>query len=200
VWAGITRHRTRAQATQDSARSLTTVASSDPLVDRADELQYELHQGPCVDAASIGGVHLLDNTRTDERWPQWAARAKELGIGSVLSAHLGTATQDLGGLNLYSDRPHAFGDDSVVQALDYAAYAGTALTFSHQITGMMSALQTRHGIGVAQGILVARYDLSVEQAFQVLVRLSRTNNMKLRDLADQVVDAERIPGHLTTGG
>lgn len=50
------------------------------------------------------------------------------------------------------------------------------------------ALETRHTIGVAQGLLMARYGLTSEQAFEYLRRRSQHGNVKLRRLADLVVE------------
>ncbi len=56
------------------------------------------------------------------------------------------------------------------------------------ITGLETALGTRHRIGAAQGILMERHRLSLHQAFTVLQRYSRTSNEPLSDVAAQVVE------------
>jgi hypothetical protein len=58
-----------------------------------------------------------------------------------------------------------------------------------EVRGLRAALESRHVIGQAQGLLMARYGVGSETAFAVLVRLSQTSNTKLRDLADQLVRA-----------
>ncbi len=47
---------------------------------------------------------------------------------------------------------------------------------------------------MAQGVLLARYDIDAEQAFEVLRRISNDANLKLRDVAARVVEARGLPG------
>src|SRR4051794_33554323 len=67
--------------------SVETVASSHPVVVQADALQYSLGEGPCLTAAANNGVYVIDDTATDERWPQWGPAVSEIGLKSVLSIH-----------------------------------------------------------------------------------------------------------------
>jgi signal transduction histidine kinase/DNA-binding response OmpR family regulator len=56
------------------------------------------------------------------------------------------------------------------------------------------ALQTNRTIGTAVGIVMTRYDLDLERAFQVLVRTSQQNNRKLADIAEELVRIGELPG------
>jgi AmiR/NasT family two-component response regulator len=60
-------------------------------------------------------------------------------------------------------------------------------TARRKVEQLHTALETRHTIGVAQGLLMARYQLTTEQAFEYLRRSSQESNVKLRQLADGVV-------------
>jgi AmiR/NasT family two-component response regulator len=70
-----------------------------------------------------------------------------------------------------------------------------------EVEGLRAALETRHTIGLAQGILMARHTLSVAQAFDYLRRRSQSDNVKLRQIAVDLVaevDATRrgpVDGH-----
>lgn len=75
----------------------------------ADELQYERGFGPCVDAARAGQVLLIDDMRTEQRWPDYARHAAAHGVGSSLSVPLPFQSATIGALNNYSGRPHASG-------------------------------------------------------------------------------------------
>ena len=54
-------------------------------------------------------------------------------------------------------------------------------------------MDSRHIIGLAQGMLMERFDLDREQAFAVLRRYSQDRNIKLRNLAQYVVDRRGLP-------
>lgn len=156
------------------------------LVPALDGAQYELDEGPCLDAIRVQETVVIDDTRTDPRWPRWGPQAADLGALSVLSIRLSTSKDVVGGLNLYSGRPAAFGEDAVQVGHRYAVHASTAVAVTEQMEGLRSAMQTRHQIGVAQGMLMLRYGLNEDQAFKFLSRISQDRNVRLRDIAIQV--------------
>lgn len=96
-------------------------------------------------------------------------------------------------LNLYAVGPNAFTEDDLDLALVFASHAAMAMNAARKVTGLQTAVESRHLIGVAQGLLMARHDLTVEQAFELLRRYSTTGNIKLRDLAAEVVRQRGLP-------
>jgi AmiR/NasT family two-component response regulator len=46
---------------------------------------------------------------------------------------------------------------------------------------------------MAQGIAMERYGIDAQQSFELLRRLSSTTNVKLRDVAAQIVETRTIP-------
>lgn len=170
-----------------------TRAASHSIVSECDALQYELSEGPCLDAIWLGDIYVVTDTRTDGRWPTWCPRAADLGIGSILSVRLASTSGTLGALNMYAAAANAFGNDDVDVAHVYASNAAAALAAARTITGLESALRTRHLIGIAQGILMQRYGLSMDRAFEVLRRYSSQTNVKLRDVASNVVSSGALP-------
>jgi AmiR/NasT family two-component response regulator len=56
-----------------------------------------------------------------------------------------------------------------------------------EVEGLEAALASRHVIGMAQGMLMLRYELTQDQAFEFLRRNSNDENIKLRDVASRVV-------------
>lgn len=175
---------------------VTTPVATDALAERADNLQYELTEGPCLDAVWEGDQCLIDDMTSETRWPAWAPRAADLGIRSVLSTRLATGANVVGALNLYSLTARAFGQEAAITAHIYATHASAALTLKTEIIGLGTALQTRHAIGIAQGLLMYRYGLTADAAFQVLHRLSSHSNLKLRDIAAKVVQEFADTGKL----
>ena len=49
-------------------------------------------------------------------------------------------------------------------------------------------------IGQAQGILMERYKVTAERAFAVLSRVSQETNVKVRDVAQRLIDTRETPG------
>jgi hypothetical protein len=76
-----------------------TPAASDEWATRADQLQYELGEGPCLDAIWQQDTLQIDDMTTEQRYPDWARRvAEQIGIRSSLSLQLFTNEDSLGAL------------------------------------------------------------------------------------------------------
>jgi transcriptional regulator with GAF, ATPase, and Fis domain len=170
-----------------------SVASTSTLAEKCDALQVELDEGPCIDAVWDSEAYLTEDTSTETRWPRWAPRVAEHGIGSVLSLRLSTTTDTLGSLNLYAERKEAFSRDDVDLAVIYGLHAANAMSTALLVEGLQTAVQSRHMIGVAQGILMHNYGIGMEQAFEVLRRYSSHTNVKLREVARHVVESGDLP-------
>ncbi|MEV0793438.1 GAF and ANTAR domain-containing protein [Kribbella sp. NPDC050459] len=167
--------------------TIETLAPTDPLAAEVDQLQYDLGEGPCLDAALSEPVVQVDNLGTDDRWPQYGPKAAALGMHSQLSFQFRAAPRVRGALNLYADKPQAFDADAHYIAGMYADWAAVLLGWSRQESTMTEALESRTTIGTAIGILMERYQLDANRAFTFLVRTSQTGNVKLREVAAGVV-------------
>jgi hypothetical protein len=180
-------------------RGHKTLASSDALAEEADALQYALDEGPCVEIADTGGWLRSGDVRADSRYPAWGPRAAELGVRSLLAVAVTDRDEPMGALNLYSVRSGAFADRDVVDlALVYAVHATTALSSARRASTLQTAVSSRHVIGMAQGIAMERYGIDQHQSFELLRRLSSTTNVKLRDVATQIVETRAIPHERAT--
>jgi len=174
-------------------KRLETIAPTDPVAEELDRLQYELREGPCYDASWRGETLLSRDLRNDERWPQWAPKAAAQGISSMLAVELATAERRVGALNLYFADPREFVPDDVAFASIFGRHASIAVSYKSENAGLLVALDSRKLIGQAQGILMERYDMSESQAFSVLMRYSQDNNIKLRDVAEELRTRRKLP-------
>lgn len=177
---------------------LTTLAHTDEIALTCDELQYGLGEGPCIDTALEDEPFVIHSTREDPRWPRWGPEVADRGVHSLISVQLPATIIDpdrppLGAINIYGRRIDAFDDEALRRARTFAVHAGAALTFAHQATTLDEAIEARHQVGVAQGILMVRYGLTPDQAFEALQRYSSHANVKLRDVAATVVADGEFP-------
>ena len=176
-----------------SRRTFVTLAATADEARQVDELQYTLREGPCVDAATGAEWHRSSAVRHDPRWTRWGPQAADIGVGSMLSVQLAT-DEPLGALNMYARREGRFEDhDEVDFALLYGTHVAIALTAAREADGLRSAMATRHAIGIAQGMLMERYGLSVEASFNLLRRYSSNHNVKLTDIAADIVATRQVP-------
>jgi hypothetical protein len=167
---------------------IETLAPTGPIVTRADHLQYELQEGPCLDAAIAEPVVLVDDLATDPRWPDFGPKAAALGFGAQVAFQFRAAPHVRGALNLYALEPRTIDRDAVHLGGMFASQIAVAMGWARQDENMNEALATRNVIGQAVGIVMERYHLDSDRAFAFLVRLSQGGNVKLRAVATRIVD------------
>ena len=184
---------------QPNGRPLT-VASSDTLAEQMDEVQYGTGNGPCLHAMRTGQQVRIEDTTGEERWAGFSMRAAAYGIRSTLSLPLTADGQHIGALNLYAPLPAAFGPAETRRAESLAANATGALTLAvRQAASTALTSQLRHSlasravIDQALGVIMAQERCTQAQAFAILRSASQNRNLKLRDIATQIVTS--ITGH-----
>ena len=165
-----------------------TLAMTDPFVAALDELQYGLGEGPCLEAISEGATVNIVDALQETRWPRFIPRAVELGLRSQMGVRVYVEDKTVGGLNLYSTRPNAIDPDVQPMADLFATHAALALGKARHEETLYAGMQTRKVIGQAIGILMERYELDEDRAFQYLARVSQHSNHKLRDVAVELVE------------
>jgi GAF domain-containing protein len=165
-----------------------TVAYSSALAFKADHLQYQLDEGPCLDALRGQAFERVDDMPAEHRWPRYAPLAADQGIGAQLGLELYHDARSIGGLNLYSATTNVFDEDTRYAAWLFATHAALAMGRTRQAEELNEALASRKVIGQALGIVMERFELNEDRAFQFLVRVSRNSNIKLRDVARRLVD------------
>ena len=192
----------------DEAGTCSLAVGPDEVPDRTeaglavelDDLQTRLDEGPCVDTHR-GAATVYSSDLTDEpRWPQFAPAAAAVGLRSALAYRLFAGDETLGALHMYSRTPAAFGEEARAQGLVFAAHAALALKIAQRQEGernvaehLQSALVSREVIGQAQGILMERERITADQAFDLLRHSSQELNVKLRTIAQDLVDTGAMP-------
>ncbi len=173
-----------------------TTAATDPLVERADAAQYEFDEGPCLTAAQEQRVYRIDSMWHERRWPRWTAVAAAMGLGSSLSAPLVVRSESLGAIKVYSALEHAFAkrDERLLDLFAGQAAILLASVASHADVQrindhLRAALRSRDVIGQAKGVLRERHRIDEESAFAMLSAESQRTHVKLRDVAQGIVDS-----------
>lgn len=170
-----------------------THATSHDALRQVDALQHRLKEGPCLDALRQQDTVQSDDLSIDERWPKWGSEVARLGFSSIVSYRLFSTDNTLGALNLYGKSKSAFTIDDVHDGLALAAHIGVALAGAQEVENLEKALEGRTVIGQATGILMERFDLTSDRAFWLLSKISQDRNLKLRQLAEQIVQTRAVP-------
>jgi GAF domain-containing protein len=165
-----------------------TKAATGQLVWELDDVQYTLMEGPCVDSLREAPTVSAPHLRHDQRWPRYVPQAVGHGVLSQLAYRLYLdEDRTLGGLNFYSTKSETLHDGAHELGELFATHATVALGKAIEEDNLTHALTTRGLIGQAVGLTMARFQISSDRAFQFLVRASSTSNIKLRDIAEEVV-------------
>lgn len=165
-----------------------TRAFTGDLVLRLDEIQYGLREGPCSAALQGTDTVTVSSLQVEHRWPRYVPQARAAGVRSQMAIKLYLDQDALGGINFYSTISDDVSHDAQALARLFASHAAIALGRAHERQTLNEALLTRKVIGVALGILMERYDMNEDRAFAFLVRASSHANIKLRALAQELVD------------
>ena len=186
---------TEASITLIAGDEPTTVAFTNQPAVVLDERQYEDESGPCLAAAQAGELISVPDMTAETRWPQFAQQAVQAGIHSSLSVPLPVQRNVTGALNFYSTEIEAFTGSTADLAETFAGHAAVAVANAHlyETTAalaaqMKEAMATRAVIEQAKGIIMRDRGCSAAEAFDALVQLSQTAHLKLRDVAQRLVD------------
>jgi GAF domain-containing protein len=171
-----------------------TVASSGPLALQMDEIQYGLDHGPCLASIRTGQENRIDDLAADRRWHRYALRALAHGVRSSLSLPLTAQGALVGALNLYSPSPAFFTETQTQQARRIASEASVAVGIAARLAAqalltdqLRASLATRSVIDQALGVIMAEQRCTAEEAFAILRTASHHRNLKLRQVAQDII-------------
>jgi len=167
-----------------------TLATTSDLVQELDDLQYDLDEGPCVDAIRGKPIVPVPHMRHEQRWPRYVPEAvRRTGLRSQLALHLFLNQEGtVGGLNLYSTLSDDIVDDDIGLGELFATHAALALGHARDVENLNRAIEHRTKIGQAVGVLMERFGMEEHAAFAYLARTSSDTNVKLRDVAMRIVE------------
>ncbi|MEX5305893.1 GAF and ANTAR domain-containing protein [Kocuria sp. CPCC 205258] len=172
----------------------TTVAASSPHAEALDEIQYHYGDGPCLTAAREHRLVYVRDTRTDPRWPAYGQAAAEAGILSALGVPMELGGEAAAGLDVYADTPNAY-DQAILevirrQVVEVSTILRLAVRLArHRDTeaDLQAAMASRTTIDLAVGIVMGQNRCTQEKAFEILRAASSHRNIKLRDVAADLV-------------
>ena len=174
-----------------------TVAASDDVARRIDELEKELGQGPCLDAIDEDepDQHICPDLTEGSNWPELAIKIKsETDVEGMAGFRLRQDGLRVGALNVFSDTAGSLTEHSLEQAIMLTAFASVtlaALERGEEATTLRRGLESNREIGKAVGLLMAMHDIDDDRAFEMLAKVSQEMNVKVAEVAAQVVAHHR---------
>jgi transcriptional regulator with GAF, ATPase, and Fis domain len=170
-----------------------STGSTNSIVEKVDEIQYEIGQGPCLTAWAASAVIHVTDARTETRWPLWAASAVEVPILSCVSVPMINGHETIGALKVYSMAPDAFPSQTARLMVRLASAASallghiqtseTPLRINEQLA---EVLRTRDLTNMAKGVLLSR-GMSESEAQNWLIEASRRQCRPVAEVARSLV-------------
>lgn len=176
----------------DQRGRVTTIAATDDVARHIDQLESETREGPCLDAIHEEAAQLDADLTTASTWPALRERVvTETPVRGMAGFRLVVDDRKVGALNLFSDLPDGLTERSVDQAAVLAAFTSVALiAASHreQARTLREGLASNREIGKAIGLMMAFHRVDDQQAFDILRKASQEMNLKLSEVAGQIVE------------
>jgi len=169
-----------------------TVGASDQLAQKVDELERRAGDGPCIDAIEEETPQIDTDLTTPSLWPKLASvLVAETPVRGAMGFRLLVNKRKGAALNLFSDAPNTFDAESAGRAAVLASFASVAINAvakGEDAASLRRGLLSNREIGKAVGMLMMLHDMSEDDAFDQLRRHSQSLNIKLADVAREVID------------
>jgi GAF domain-containing protein len=178
-----------------NAKKIETPAASHKWPILLDEIQERHREGPCLTAAwEERTVHVAD-LEHDIRFPNYRRDVLDQSpIRSVMAFQLFIADETMGALNVYAEKPNAFGPETREIGLIFAAHSSVAWNSARRDEQFRQALASRDVIGQAKGMIMERYAVDAVQAFALLRKLSQDSNVPLIKIATDLTEKATSTG------
>jgi GAF domain-containing protein len=180
----------------DPEGHLHVMAASTEQIHLVELFQLQNHEGPCLEAFHTGRPVINDDLSTAmDRWPRFAAAARDAGYDSVQAVPLKLRDQVVGALNLFHAQPshsdpldrelaQALADVATIALLQSRALNREAL-LAEQLQG---ALNSRIILEQAKGVTAERLGVEPAAAFALLRDHARAQGLLLSEYARGVVE------------
>ena len=183
---------------KDKAR---TVVFTNELAVQLDERQYERGFGPCMDAAVTGQMITVDvRDPAASAYPEFCEVALRAGIRHIMSVGMPMNQRVVGGLNIYGTEELPFAGPAAELAQTYSGYAAVAVSNAasyHDAVALSAqlheAMQSRAIIEQAKGMIMIERRCDADTAFKLLTRSSQNQNLKLRRVAELMIERRTTP-------
>jgi transcriptional regulator with GAF, ATPase, and Fis domain len=179
----------------DQRGELRVVASSTEEARIVQQFAVESGTGPGVECFHDSREVAVADLRDDgQRWPEFAERAEKSGFRAMNAVPLRLRAQTIGTLSIFRAAPGLLTAEDVKIGQGLADMATISILHERALSQrtvlveqLQFALTSRVIIEQAKGVLAERCGVDVGDAFAMLRKHARNNNLRLADVAKGVV-------------
>jgi GAF domain-containing protein len=191
-------------------RALGSVCASGPMTEAAEEVQYTVGEGPCIEAFRTKSPVLVPDLADPAftRWPAFGPGAQLAGVRAAFGFPLLVGSVCFGALNLYHDAPGALSDDQYEDALAVAHVASrTVLRWQSEAGPGSLAWQLEHVpmhravVHQAGGMVSVQAAVSVPDATVMLRAYAFAEDRAISEVSADIVNGVlRLDGYPPRAG
>lgn len=167
----------------------TLIQGSSPEAIELEKLQHSIADNPWP-------TDTRTDTGADTPWPAYREALKGRGIATVLRTQTTIGAGRQAGIGVYARRPNVFTPDVIDRFQGYAAEAAISCELALKLgsyrdatADLHAAMESRTNIDIAVGIIIGQNHCTQAEAVQVLRRASSQQHLKLRALAEEIVQS-----------
>lgn len=184
-----------------------TLAATDQLAARLDELQFDLSEGPCW-VAMAGKRPVLEPALMDggaRDWPTFAAAASDQGVRSMFAFPLVVGALPIGAVDLYSIPAIDLTNEQCLQAMEMSDIIGRHVLRRAIRAGEVPDAEEEPGgfsrrvIHQATGVIIAQLQLSPDDARLVIQAHAFAAGRPMKEIAREIVNGSLEFSNRDTG-
>ncbi|WP_267277402.1 GAF and ANTAR domain-containing protein [Arthrobacter sp. CDRTa11] len=162
-------------------------------------LDQKLAEGPLTQAIRANSPIAVNCGNAGFNWPRYGSGFQAAGFSSVLGVPLKLGEGSQSAIGFFARSPDVFPVQVMADALAFADLASRSLKLVLELkaaraaaSDLRSALESRTSIDIACGVIMAQNRCSYHDAIGIISRASSHRNIKLRKIAEGILD--RLPG------
>ena len=176
-----------------------TVAASTAPIERIEQLQFSLGEGPCLEAYSTRRPVLVPDLRAAGAtpWPAYAHAARDHGVRGVFAFPLQVGGARLGAMDVYRDTAGALSRESLGLALTFAEVATETILDAQAEPGsrdqvLHDAGDYRYQVFQAQGMVMVQLGVTLAEAMARIRAHAYAHNRQLSDVAEDIIAGKLV--------
>jgi GAF domain-containing protein len=183
---------------------LRLMSSSSEALRTVELFELQSQEGPCLDCYRTGEPVITADLAADaSRWPRFTPIALGAGFHGVDALPMRLRREVIGALNIFHTDPSSLDADELLGAKALADIATIAILQHDAAVNaqalneqLSQALKSRILIEQAKGVIGERMGLDMATSFSLLRNHARNHNLRLADVAADVVDGTLGPNDL----
>jgi hypothetical protein len=176
-----------------------TLAASDRLIARIDELQFDLGEGPCWDAlATLKPVLEPDvHGRPRHSWPAFSRALEDHGVAAIFAFPLAVGPLRIGAIDLYSVTPASLSEERTTETSALASIISRhvlrdALRTAGGEVPRPGGPYSRRAVHQATGFVIAQCGVSAEDAHLLLQGHAFAEGLSMDEVAQEVISGRLV--------